>query len=451
MEYNILVVDDNPGIARLFKEGVEKAGHKPIICTTSEEAIHCLTQEHQSLALVLCDYRLEGAITAEPVLSAKNHFDRFLPFYLASGVAQADEVEPMARGGVDGYYEKSNAIAEDICALVNTILVERVSLKKTPVMFKIGGSADDYDTETGASQRALLETLNYFVSLQQTGKYQVVLTTGAGKRGDNLKQRLRKYESLCPDFVRFFPHKMLVALEENQRDWVDLMGADNATMITPDHMTGRSPYKSLGFNSWRDINPSALFNQDKVLVLGSAPRHLGLARYPTGEESYAHVPLQDSDAQTLLLAELLGVRTLGLLKRTDNIYRFDPRSGLGTGGFGQFTWRTSHEENEALHRVSAQELLNRCTRTEKEVLRVGAEDHKDGHLFEDSGLQLFELSEVVQEIGIACIDPDEFFTNSGRHVVTKEEKPEITARQRREAQIMSIIEGGNFPRITHSK
>ena len=250
---------------------------------------------------------------------------------------------------------------ERVKALVQGALVERIQVSRPVAMFKVGGSALDYVAEH-QDARPMKELLEYFWQLQKEGIYQIILTVGGGPIGDAYRKILRPADSNR-------------AVQYNTEVLEDLASenAEGAAMtVTPRQMLSR----------YADLE--RLFNQGRIIIMSEAPRHLGIGRLD-GQT----VLQSDSDAQTLLLAELFGVKYIGLIKRTDGIYSFDPITGFVANSGSQEKWLATQSHNTLFGRVTYAELLKGLTAAGHEISRTGAHDGNPDHLITDAALQLF--------------------------------------------------------------
>lgn len=104
----ILVVDDDPGIARLIVRELERAGHHAASVSSGEESIAWL--ETHVADLVLLDLKLPG-LRGEALLDRLDGLHDHLPFIIITG--QGDErvaVEMMKRGALDYLIKDVNFI-----------------------------------------------------------------------------------------------------------------------------------------------------------------------------------------------------------------------------------------------------------------------------------------------------------------------------------------------------
>jgi len=174
-----------------------------------------------------------------------------------------------------------------------------------------------------------------------------------------------------------------------------------------------------------------ILNSDRIVVMGSAPRHLRLG-YPgheTAAQTCPNVPVDASDSQTILIAKMLGADHIGYVKRTDGIYSFDPYTGFDQN---LESWRFCQSRNQLLDSLSYEQFLDPTI-----VSNIGAGDKAPGHLLETSAARLADRFDM--SIGIVHIDPIELYPH-GRHIVTGQPWPKgQTSREVRERTIDEVI------------
>jgi hypothetical protein len=413
--YNVLVVDSSRTDLNITSEVIAKAGHVPIPCNGVGKAIDYLNGNYKNIAMIISDMTQKGSgIESYKLINARNHIDPTLPFYLYAGNPGGETIQFMTSSlFLNGYIKKPDERSIDF--LIRNVLTENVRIKKPVAFFKFGGSADDFDIEQPPPAR--LETLNELYYLQQ--KQQVILTVGAGKIGDIEKTLYKKYASISKDFKEKFPYIMSrYVLPGNIATNMYILGTDRAIYI---------PFFEL---ISKDVNLERLFDTDSIIILGAAPRHLSISRpeaaNPENRE-YPNIPLQDSDAQTMLLAEYVGAKRVILIKRTDGIYLFDPYRGFLEG---PEKWRETQKENRRIEQISCDELINGRLNGGDAVSREGAFDGMGEHLMETSALKLFKASQVIDEITVVHVYPQEMYVN-GTHVVTGSKMPDTGKRLRR--------------------
>lgn len=461
--YEVLAADDEADVLRLYAKTIEKAGHIPLLCKSGREAIKKL-RDHPNIALILSDLDMNDGSGLD-IFRAKNLIDPEIPFYLFSGKTQGETVAYFKTLGLDGYLRKPEVSSEDgrilkglaniflygheetgvkpirgreeraewksveavvekgtpeatwanIEKIIRSTLMQHAPIKKPVAFFKIGGSSDDLHRQHQTSL-ALGEALDDLVAIQHEGTYQVVLFVGAGELGTIYKIDKRKFGDR-EDVSHSHEYNIQKALDINAERYVGIMGHRNAFYIYPDILYGRGLARGI----WNEDFES-LFNGGRVIVMSMAPRHLGLGKLGPGA-----IPGDKSDGHTILGARYVCAKTVGLLKRTDGPYLFDPYLGFGTS-----EWVLQQSKNRQLHNVSLDEFL-KCS-------RIGAEDGDDDHLMERDGLELFRSLPDVEKIAISHIAPYELY-HDGLHVVTRQMKPNLPECDYRRQQMMKIIDG----------
>ena len=164
----------------------------------------------------------------------------------------------------------------------------------------------------------------------------------------------------------------------------------------------------------------------KNVVLLATPPHWICVKY--------QIPLQDSDTQTLAIAEFYGAEVVILFKRTPGLFDFDPYRGYPLGlelpdsrllkKLVEYNWRWAQRNNK-MHQIGTATQLLEGGISREGTGKYGRPDNTEGHLMEDSSLRyMIEKCKKVKEIRIVHIAPEEMYykvrDNKYRHVVTGE-------------------------------
>ncbi len=441
-----MLIDDNPAAIRLLTNLVEATGNLPIPFDDGQPAVRYLQDHHTEVALIISDLKMPS-LSGQGVLQARNEVDPYLPFYIISGKAEPVDTFAMAKANLDGYISKeylsSGEIRDILRQQLESLLFEHISIQKKPFLIKIGGSADDFDQETDSlALRDVLETL---VELQSEQQYQVLVAVGAGKSGDLTKRRRAKHGDYSPALRREYPFDIRDDLLRNMRFLYNLIGAKHATYMAPYQLSREGlsmdddravPYSGLeAFSTGRQ---ERFFNQEKVIILGSAPRHLGLGHpdiVDPQKSSYPNIAYEHSDAQMMLWAQALGCRQVTLCKRTDGVYLYDPYTGFNADAT---LWRNQQQHNARLNTVSYQELLDGKTKDGRDISLIGSFDGQGDHLLETEALKLGLKFNIAA--GIVHIHNQELFPD-GHHVVTNEPESIMAAHLTLEDRIRELARG----------
>lgn len=272
--------------------------------------------------------------------------------------------------------------------------------KKEIVLFKIGGSSIDYTIEQESSK--IYDILKIFLKLQK--KYQIILSIGGGKRADITKMEYKLFKHL-PEVKNNILKQFKSDLKNNMEFIRNLLGSENSMCI------------------YDDFSVKKVLNEDKIILISIMPDKLN-------KENIS--PLF-SDAHTILIAEYFGVRKIGILKRTDSVYNFDPY--LGFYG-GNKKWVSCQKDNFPYNVICVDSFFKpNCPN------RIGAFDKEPHHLFDDTGLRLFKKSNI-ESISIVHISPYELYIG-GKHVVTGKKKPNKPENKYRDNILHSIVKGEN--------
>lgn len=432
-KHEIIVVDDVPPVLELYQLHLAQKGFTCSAFSTATTAINYLTEHYRRVSLIVSDYDL-GKETAQSILKARNNLDQRLPFCLVTGAEMKLDTQDHANLGdvADAMIDGCDAFVQkplNDFKFIDEILFSTIQMKKPTAMFKIGGSAFDYVKEHGST--ALEETLD---TLAATTSHQIILTVGAGVIGDNVKQ-WREYTG---DNDEDYADKILNALQLNAKFIISMLNGRNpgiARFVPQEEL--------IKLRSGRTTARENMFNSN-ITVMTDAPRHLSMG-YRTINEPGApmSVPVYDSDAQGVVLASMLRnpdgtkISVLGLVKRTDSAYLFDPYRDYNPKK--THDWHERQKHNIQIPTVSAYELLNKRSENAERIKLIG-EDNKPGHLFEDSALQIW-INGVsgIGYIPITHINPDEMYYR-GKHIVTKESWPEgKTSTEVRNERLQAII------------
>ncbi len=441
-KYNIVVAEDSDLFTEIICNIISQLGHNPIPFSTGQSTINYLKEKgpfgvegHKTTAMILCDLSMpEGS--GKDVIEVRNSLDEFIPFYLISGVANPHDTALMASLKISGYIAKDEI--SDLEWTIKNILTPKVHLEKPVVVWKVGGSADDFDQDN-IDKKDLKEALAQLYSLQLHG-VQVVITSGAGREGMAWKKRLVKYGDECEDIVKDHPKNIMKCADRILSFLENLLGRENAVHIDAGTM----------MRNYTKVDPYVFLHNraNKVVLMAVAPRHLTLCRpdlVSKDEKSYPNIPFDDSDAHTMLLADLFGSEYVGILKRTDQIYKYDIYDCFWKG---EDQWIEAQKGNKPLGPISWYEVLRGVTEQNDLVPRIvkGGNDPNDlprdssNHLIEDSGLKLFSKNKV-KRIGIAHVSPFELYPD-GRHVVLRDQLiPSYSQNAWRRSQIYAVHNG----------
>lgn len=446
-KYNVVVAEDHEEISKIICDVVSGLGHNPIPFRTGQSVINYLTEKglfgvegYKTTALILSDLKMPDG-TGMDILKVRNSLDSFLPIYLVSGVAKPEDTNFMASEKLSGYIPKDE-LYQTLPLVIKNSLATKIHTERPVVVWKFGGSADDYDYDSPDDRTILEGALVALYSFQVKGM-QVVVTCGAGEQGKYYKKKLRKYGTRSEAIRKHHPERIMKCVDSFLSILEDIIGPESAV-----HIDGESMMRN-----YNKLDPYFYLNQNKMVLMGLAPRHLTICRsdlVDKDSKSYPNIPLEDSDSHTGLIAELVGAGYIGLLKRTDQIYKYDPYKDFEKG---MPRWAEAQKDNKSLGPVSYEELLAGVTKQNDLISRVCDEDNapKDvlgDHLFENSALGLLSKSDIVKRIGVAHISPFELYPD-GKHIVMRAQvRPHCNENAFRKLQIYAVHDGTSKAQIT---
>ena len=413
--HHLVLVNGDDKALRGLENKIGSVGHIPHAFSTAQEAVAWLQGQdeqgvahYKTTAAVLCGYRVgkEGDIsTARNVAYWKVALDRDIPFVLTTDQIGA---HLSGLGGlVDRYFEIEQT-AEEWEALLDDLLFENVTAGRPILVVKYGGSTADFERATLGTDRKVKEILNYLVNLQRGGRYQVIITSGAGPTAELDKIDFDLYRHECVDVRNEFAKDVSDAIAHNLIRLRKLMstgeksGKAFAVYVSPVHLRQKGPA----------YLQDKVFGRNKILLIGSAPRHLCLdcSDVVAKEDPwYPNLPPYISDAQTLRTMEMLGAHDLIVVKRTTHLCKFSPLLGFNREyppSTNINEWRQIQGENEALYEQSPED-----------VLRIRREEGGSGdHFFEDSALRL--MARMGTEIKVYVVHPHPLeMMPGGKHIL----------------------------------
>src|SRR5579872_5206682 len=121
---NILIVEDDAGVARLQQKRLERSGHSVTVVDTAEAARQVL--RNVAVELMLLDYRLSNETTGLEFYEQLKAAGFDLPTILVTGFSNETLVIEALRAGVRDFVTKSpDYLPEAVERLLNHLRVER--------------------------------------------------------------------------------------------------------------------------------------------------------------------------------------------------------------------------------------------------------------------------------------------------------------------------------------
>jgi hypothetical protein len=141
----VLVVEDDPGVAKLQQRCLERAGYHVTATGTAEEALERV--EQGGVALVVLDYRLPGGRTGLDLYAQLRATSRDLPVILVTGFGDEATVILALRAGVRDFVTKSaeylDYLPEAVRRVLKQVDTERLLVESEARLAAIISSAKD--------------------------------------------------------------------------------------------------------------------------------------------------------------------------------------------------------------------------------------------------------------------------------------------------------------------
>ena len=116
----ILVVDDEPGTARLHQKFLERAGYCVVVVGTAEDATEAIRQG--DVDLVVLDYQLTGTVTGLDYYVTLQEAGYDLPVIMVTGFSQPVMIINALRSGVRDFVTKSDGYLEYLTEAARRVL-----------------------------------------------------------------------------------------------------------------------------------------------------------------------------------------------------------------------------------------------------------------------------------------------------------------------------------------
>lgn len=439
----ILLVEPKDNYANLFIDKIRKTGKKVYHCKTDQEAQNYLQfkekeiPNHNRTSMILYNPRVMSNSSTN-LYNLRNKLDQRIPFYSFHNATSQQLSDMRIRDGHISQLYSGNNLEN----LINNALIESINLKNRSVLIKLGGSSDDLDFEY-EDDRAYVEVLEFCAEYFRKNNINLFINTGGGVNASRIKAFYRKYKKDYSKLKEKLPKQIKEALEYNMEK-INAVLEKESKIILPEHMSGRIPLfgdilreqTTIEKTTNQTINPSIenydftkFFNQNRMFIIGVAPRHIRLAQTDLSKNyigeinhpEYPNIAMEDSDANTVLWAKLFNIDRILFIKRTDAIYRYDPYKGFSSN---KAKWAKVQKriQNERLDGLSFEDFIEKrykSTKTKRfrSFSMQGAFEGDYGHFLEDSAAKLAQKFKM--KIGVVHIRPEELRFR-GKHIVTGE-------------------------------
>lgn len=117
----VVIVEDNPALAEIYKVRLEIFGYKVLIAPDGEVALQLIEQEHP--ALVLMDLMIPKISGAEVLKQMRaSEWGKDVKVQIISNINESDAPQGLRELGIEGYSVKANLRNDDLDNIVNNIL-----------------------------------------------------------------------------------------------------------------------------------------------------------------------------------------------------------------------------------------------------------------------------------------------------------------------------------------
>src|SRR5262245_57091159 len=154
----ILIVEDDPGAARLEGRSLERAGFAVRVAATAEEAMAAL--KRGGIDLVVMDYLLPGGVTGLDLHARIREAGADIPIILVTGYSDGSTIVRALRAGVRDFVSKSAEYLEYLPEAARRVLrhvrLERQLAESQARLAGVIASAKDAIIATGPDHRIAL-------------------------------------------------------------------------------------------------------------------------------------------------------------------------------------------------------------------------------------------------------------------------------------------------------
>lgn len=117
----VVIVEDNPALAEIYKVRLEIFGYKVLTAADGEIALQVIQQEHPEL--VLMDLMIPKVAGADVLRQMRaSDWGKDIKVQIISNLNEAEAPQDLRTLGIEGYTVKANLRNDDLDNIVNNIL-----------------------------------------------------------------------------------------------------------------------------------------------------------------------------------------------------------------------------------------------------------------------------------------------------------------------------------------
>ena len=129
----IVISEDNPALADIYKTRLEFLGYKCYIATDGQQALTLIEKERPNL--VLLDL-MTPVIAGDEVLKRMRASDwgKDIKVYIVSNLNESDAPAGLREHGIEGYTVKANMVGDDLDNIVRSIFEPPTTTPQSPAV-----------------------------------------------------------------------------------------------------------------------------------------------------------------------------------------------------------------------------------------------------------------------------------------------------------------------------